>query len=88
VITLAGHAHRSRVGVSLLSCVGLEELIAQNVDQYVELAVNLARDGNRLKQIRAELRPKMQASPLMDAPRLARNIEAAYKEMGRSDITP
>jgi len=88
VITLAGHAHRSRVGVSLLSCVGLEELIAQNVDQYVELAVNLARDGNRLKQIRAELRPKMQASPLMDAPRLARNIEAAYKEMVRSDITP
>ncbi|HEX4792298.1 MAG TPA: tetratricopeptide repeat protein [Humisphaera sp.] len=81
VITLAGRAHRSRVGVSLLTCVGLEELIAQDIDQYIELATSLARDTQRLKRIRAELRPKMQASPLMDAPRLARNIEAAYREM-------
>ncbi len=84
VVSLAGRAHASRVGVSLLSNVGLPELIAQTPEQYVQIAADLAKDLPRLAELRRTLRGRMQASPLMDAPRFARNVEAAYRQMWRS----
>jgi predicted O-linked N-acetylglucosamine transferase (SPINDLY family) len=84
VVTLAGSAHVSRVGVSLLSSVGLPELIAQKPDQYVRIATDLARDLPRLAQLRGALRERMRASGLMDAPGFARDIEAAYRQMWRN----
>jgi protein O-GlcNAc transferase len=84
VVTLAGPSHVSRVGVSLLSCIGLPELIAQSPEEYVSIAVGLAGDFARLAELRRTLRERMRASPLMDAPRFARNIEAAYRQMWRT----
>jgi len=84
VVTLAGSAHVSRVGVSLLSSVGLPELIARKPEQYVQIATNLATDLPRLAQMRRTLRPRMQASGLMDAGRFAPDIEAAYRQMWRN----
>jgi protein O-GlcNAc transferase len=84
VITLAGNPHRSRVGISILSNVGLPELIAQTPDQFVQLALDLAGDLPRLAEMRSGLREKMRQSPLMDAPRFARNVEAAYRQIWRT----
>jgi predicted O-linked N-acetylglucosamine transferase (SPINDLY family) len=84
VITLAGQTHVSRVGVSLLSNVGLPELIAQSAEEYVSIAIGMAGNLPRLAELRQTLRSRMQASPLMDAPRFARNVEAAYREMWRN----
>jgi protein O-GlcNAc transferase len=81
VVTLAGKSHVSRVGVSLLSCVGLAELIAQTGEEYVAIAVKLAKDLPRLADLRGTLRPRMCESPLMDAPKFAWNVEAAYRQM-------
>ncbi len=81
VITLAGKTHVSRVGVSLLTNAGLPELIAHTATDYARLATSLANDDACLSELRATLRGKMKASPLMDAPRFARNIEQAYREM-------
>ena len=71
-----------RGGVFLLANLGLEELIAHNESEYFGKAVELAR-GNlpRLQQLRSTLRPRMEQSALMDAPRLARNVETAYRRM-------
>jgi protein O-GlcNAc transferase len=87
VITLAGSTHVSRVGVSLLNCVGLPELIAQTPEQYVESAISLAKDLPRLGELRRSLRARMQSSPLMDAPRFARDVEAAYRQMWRNWVS-
>jgi len=83
VVSLAGDTHVSRVGVSLLSNVGLTELAAQTPEQYVRIAANLAADLPRLAELRRTLRARMQASPLMDAARFARDVEAAYRRMWR-----
>jgi predicted O-linked N-acetylglucosamine transferase (SPINDLY family) len=84
VITLAGNAHVSRVGVSILCNVGLPELVADSRQTYVRLASELARDIPRLRLFRSSLRQRMEQSPLMEAPRFARNVEAAYRRMWRT----
>ena len=84
VITLAGDRHVARVGVSLLSQVGLEDLIAGDQDGYVALATALATDTNRLRELRRTLRERMRASPLCDGPGFARQVEDAYREAWRT----
>jgi protein O-GlcNAc transferase len=63
------------------STVNLAELVASSEEDYLRLAVELAGNLPRLAELRATLRLRMQASPLMDAPRFARNVEAAYRSM-------
>ena len=83
VIALAGETHASRVGVSLLSNVGLPDLIAKYTEEYVEKAVQLAGDLERLQALRANLRSMMVRSPLMDARGFTRSLEEAYRQMWR-----
>jgi predicted O-linked N-acetylglucosamine transferase (SPINDLY family) len=81
LVTLAGQSHVARVGVSLLTAVGLPHLICSDFDQYVEVAARLASDLETLRDIRSSLRRRMANSPLMDAPSFARKVEAAYHQM-------
>jgi len=82
-ITLLGNTLLSRQGASLLSCVGLLDWIAQDVDDYVARAIAHASDLNGLSQLRAELRQKSNTSPLFDAPRFALDLETALENMWR-----
>ena len=82
VVTLAGDRPFTRSGASILANLELPELVAPHVDGYVATAVALAGDIARLARLRAELRPRMRASPLTDAPRFARDFEAALQSMG------
>jgi protein O-GlcNAc transferase len=79
VITLAGSVHHSRVGLSLVNAAGLPELAAANPREYVEKTVELAKDIPRLRELRRTLRQCMASSVLMDATRLARDIEMLYR---------
>jgi predicted O-linked N-acetylglucosamine transferase (SPINDLY family) len=81
VVTLAGNTHVSRVGVSLLTNVGLAEMITQSPEEYITISINLANDPSRLRDQRQTLRPRMEAFPLMNAPRFARDVESAFRQM-------
>jgi predicted O-linked N-acetylglucosamine transferase (SPINDLY family) len=81
VVTLVGRTVVGRAGLSQLSNLGLPELIADAPEQFVRVAVELAGDRPRLSKLRSTLRARMRQSPLMDAPRFARNVEAAYRAM-------
>jgi protein O-GlcNAc transferase len=83
MVTLAGETHAGRVGVSLLSNVGLEELIARTPGEYVKLAVDLASDLEALAEIRGLMREWVSESALMDGPGLARDVEAGYRQIWR-----
>jgi len=81
VVTLAGDRHLSRVGVSILSALALDELIAQTPQDYVNKAAELAGDPSRLAGLRATLRERVANSPLTNGPRFAAALEGAYCEM-------
>jgi predicted O-linked N-acetylglucosamine transferase (SPINDLY family) len=80
-ITWPGDMLVSRMGKAILENVGLHQLVADSAENYVARAVELAMDKATLNALRAGLREKMLSSPLMDAPRLARGLEAAFRGM-------
>jgi protein O-GlcNAc transferase len=65
----------SRQTFALLSAIGLPELAARDGDDYVRLAVDLANDPARRAALRAGLRERMRAAPLMDVAGFARQLE-------------
>lgn len=81
VITFAGNTHASRVGASLLSNIGIPDLIAKTPDEYLAIAVNLAGDTHRLQRLRGGLRNMMINSPLTDAQRFIVNLEDSYRSI-------
>ncbi len=83
VVTLEGMMHAGRVGVSLLSAVGLRELIARSEDGYVSLAASLARDSSRLCDYRRTLRERMASSALCDGAAFGARFGAVLREMWR-----
>jgi predicted O-linked N-acetylglucosamine transferase (SPINDLY family) len=83
VVTLAGRLFADRLGVSLLSTVGLPELVAGTPEYYVRLAVALAADPASLDALRAGLRDQVARSALCDADGYARGLERAYRDAWR-----
>jgi predicted O-linked N-acetylglucosamine transferase (SPINDLY family) len=79
MVSLAGELPVSRGGASILAQVGLSELVATTPEQYVRTAIALARDMPRLAALRASLRERVKASPLMDGARFTRGVEAAFR---------
>ena len=80
VIALTGATTLGRASFSLLSNIGMPELSAPSETEYVRLATELARAIPLLTELRATLRDRVKNSPLLDAPRFARNLEAAYRQ--------
>ncbi len=80
-VTLLGDRHPGRVCASILNHIGLREFVAKDLESYVEIAVQYAKNPKRLAIIRQELRARMKVSKLCDQPTFARSIENAYKDM-------
>lgn len=80
-IALAGATHVARVGVSLLSRIGLERLVAQDVEEYIAMAVKLAADRPALEGLRSGMRRRMRSSTLMNGAAFTRGLEDAYRKM-------
>jgi predicted O-linked N-acetylglucosamine transferase (SPINDLY family) len=81
VITLRGERHAGRVGASILSRMGLEELVAENQDQYTGIGIKLAQDIPVLENLRAGLRSHLQSSVLYDGKSFARTMEESFQSL-------
>ena len=79
VITLVGKSHVSRVGLSLLSAVGLTQFITGSDSAYLNRCLELSQDLQILANLRRMLRQKMQASPLMKSVLFTQHLEQHYR---------
>lgn len=84
VVSLAGDLIWSRCGLSLLSAVGLPDLVADSEGAYLQIACALANDHERLAQLRRGMRERMRASALMDAETFTRDLECIYRDAWRT----
>lgn len=81
MLTHKGTNFASRVSESLLNAVGLPELVAEDMDDYVRRAVDLYNDRDKLKSLRERLARNRFIKPLFDAERFTRHLETAYTMM-------
>jgi protein O-GlcNAc transferase len=84
VVTLEGQTLVQRLGSRVLRVAGLDEWVASSADDYVRIALALARAPQRLKEVRAGLRERLRQSPLLDHRGVTRELEAAYRQMWRT----
>ena len=78
VVTRLGESFAARVAASLLTAIGLPELITESAAQYEALAVELATDPPRLAAVRRDLDLNRATAPLFDTPRFTRDLEQGY----------
>ncbi len=83
VVSRSGRSGASRSGISLLTNAGLAQLVADSWESYVDIALSLATDLPALAQLRATLRERLRASPLLDAEGFTRDLEALYRDAWR-----
>jgi predicted O-linked N-acetylglucosamine transferase (SPINDLY family) len=81
VVTIGGDRYVARMAAGLLGCVGLDELVAEDEDDYVNRVVALAADPDRLRHFRRALRDRVASSPLCDAGGFAAAMEQALRTM-------
>jgi protein O-GlcNAc transferase len=81
VLTCMGSTFAGRVGASLLTAIGMPELIARDLADYEAKALALARDRNALAQTTAKLRANLRTSPLFDTARYTRALEGLFTRM-------
>ena len=83
LVNRAGEAFVSRAGLSILTTIGLPELVAYSEDEYLSIALDLAHDRTRLARLRAGMRARMRASPLLATAAFMRDLEDCYRTAWR-----
>ncbi|HYD64584.1 glycosyltransferase family 9 protein, partial [Azospirillum sp.] len=81
LLTLRGSRFAGRIAASMLTAVGLAEMIVDTPERFVAQAVALAGDPARLKGLRARLEHQRNSFPLFDTERFARHLERAFETM-------
>jgi predicted O-linked N-acetylglucosamine transferase (SPINDLY family) len=81
VLTCPGGTFASRVGASLLTAIGLPELIAPNLDAYIAQAVSLANDPEQLQSLRKKLADQRQTMPLFDIAKFVAALEKVFEKL-------
>jgi len=78
VVTLPWRRPMSRQGLAILRAAGLDDLVAETPERYVQVALSLAKDEARREALRGGLRGRLRGSTLMDAASLARALEREF----------
>ena len=83
VITLKGFNYNSRSGESINKNLELHELIAENKDDYINIAINLEKDVGYIEKLRKKVFEKALKSPLFDKKKFSnlffKSLEKIYK---------
>jgi protein O-GlcNAc transferase len=81
VLTLASRPPVGRIGASVMTNIGLSDWVAKDENEYVDKAESFANNVEELARLRAGMRERIKASPLMDETGFARDVESAFKNI-------
>ena len=81
IITLSGSSFASRVVASILTCIGLKELITNNKKNYQELGIKIANNPKKLLELKKQLKYSASKSPLFDSVKFTKNLEKLYLQL-------
>ena len=81
VLTLLGRSFATRVCASFVRTAGLGELICSTAEEYVERAVALGKDREKLAVLKAKLVASRDSCFFFDTPRFVRHLEDLYRQM-------
>jgi predicted O-linked N-acetylglucosamine transferase (SPINDLY family) len=81
IITLYGTRHAGRMAASVLTRVGLPDLIAHTPEEFIEIGVRLAGNIEELSRLRRDLRERMRSSALCDGATFTRTLEDTYRRL-------
>lgn len=81
VLTLIGESFQARVCASLLTAIGIPELITHSLEQYKNVAIELANNRQKIIELKAKLKNNMSTMPLFNTKLYTQNLEKAYKKM-------
>ncbi|MEA3642348.1 MAG: tetratricopeptide repeat protein [Lamprobacter sp.] len=86
LLTCPGTHYATRMGASLCHGIGLPELIAASPEAYVEQAVALGLDAERLAQLKARLQDKLASAPLFQPQAFVASLETAYRQLWQRHV--
>ncbi len=81
VLTWMGESFASRVAGSLLNALDLSELITTGLEDYEQLAIDLAANSQKLKTLKNKLNSNQLCEPLFDTSLFAKHLETAYTKI-------
>ncbi|MDO8323423.1 MAG: hypothetical protein Q7T23_10835 [Phenylobacterium sp.] len=81
LLTLRGPDFYSRIGTLRLEPLGLHDLVAESWDDYIAKALALTEDLAALDALRAQVRPRFEASPIRDEAGFTKILENAFRQM-------
>lgn len=85
-LTLAGNTMLSRQGASLMTAAGFPEFVATSVSDYIEKALLLGQDIERLAGLRQGMREQIKHTSVFDSARFAICFEKALLEIHKSSM--
>jgi predicted O-linked N-acetylglucosamine transferase (SPINDLY family) len=85
VVTFLGKVHSARVGGSILTQIKLEDLVANDVNMYINTSIKLAKNIEDIIKLRKALRSNMKKSTLCNAKLFTKHIETEYQRMYKID---
>ena len=91
ILTRIGESFPSRVAASLLNAIDMPELITSSQEEYEALAIELAKNPEKLNALKAKLAANRLTTPLFDTPLFTKNLEKAYTQMYeryQADVEP
>ena len=87
LLTIKGDTFSGRVAASLLNAMGLPELVTHTLSEYETLAIEIAKDSEKLTALKNKLEHKRINSPLFDTKQYAKNLESAYEKTYQTYIS-
>jgi predicted O-linked N-acetylglucosamine transferase (SPINDLY family) len=81
ILTRSGKTYISRMAGSLLTAVGLPDLITTSIEEYEQRAVQIGRQPARAASYKRYLAEHGRSSPLFDIPATVRDIEREFERL-------